>query len=144
MIVRHADAVWEGDLKSGRGHMKEHQGGFETEFTFASRTEDGGLTSPEDLVAAAQASCYAMALSNELASNGNVADRVEAHATVNFGPDPAGGFHISEINLVVRAAVPGISEEAFQQAAEATRVGCPISKLFTGTTITLDAQLTGQ
>ena len=143
MTTRHADAVWEGDLQSGIGHMKAHHGGFETQFSFASRFEDGGFTSPEDLVAAAQAGCYAMALSHGLATGGHVPDRVEANATVQFGPDPAGGFHISEIHLVVRATVPGISEEAFQQAAEDTKVGCPISKLFTGTTITLDAKLTG-
>lgn len=143
MTIRHADAVWEGDLRSGNGYMKAHHGGFETQFSFASRFEDGDLTSPEDLVAAAQAGCYAMALSHGLASGGHVPDRVEAHATVMLGPDPAGGFHISEINLVVRAVVPGITEEAFQEAAEATRVGCPISKLFAGTTITLDAQLAG-
>lgn len=141
MTIRHADAVWEGDLRSGNGHMKAHHGGFESPFSFASRFEDGDLTSPEDLVAAAQAGCYAMALSNELASGGHVPARVEAKATVKLGPDPAGGFHISEINLAVHANVPGITEQAFQAAAEATRVGCPISKLFAGTTITVDAHL---
>ena len=133
----------EGDLQSGNGHMKAPHGGFETDYTFASRFQDGNLTSPEDLVAAAQAGCYAMALSHGLSEGGHVPDRVEADATVHFGPDPAGGFHIAEIKLVVRASVPGISEAAFQEAAEATRTGCPISKLFTGTTISVDAQLVG-
>ena len=141
MTIRNADAVWEGDLRSGHGNMKAHHGGFETPFSFASRFEDGDLTSPEDLVAAAQAGCFAMALSHGLASGGHTPTRVEAKATVHFGPDPAGGFHISKIDLVVRASVPGIDNKAFQAAAEETKTGCPISKLFTGAPISLDAQL---
>ncbi len=141
MTTRHADAIWEGDLRSGHGNMKAPRGNFETPFSFASRFEDDDLTSPEDLVAAAQAGCFAMALSHGLTSGGHTPTRVEAKASVHFGPDPAGGFHISEIALVVRATVPGIDNEAFQAAAEETKTGCPISKLFTGTTIKLDAQL---
>ena len=141
MTIRHADAVWEGDLRSGNGTMKAHHGGFETPFSFASRFEDGDLSSPEDLVAAAQAGCYAMALSHALATDGYTPTPVRAAAAVHFGPDPAGGFHISKIALVVHAKVPDITNEAFHAAATATATDCPISKLFKGAPIELDAQL---
>ena len=114
----------------------------EQSFTFisrAERSEDG--YGPEELVAAAHAGCYAMALSNGLASCGHTPERVHASATVHFGPDPAGGLHISRIDLVVKATVPGLGEDTFQEFAAKAKTGCPISKLFAGTTIVLDAAL---
>lgn len=141
MSVNHANASWEGDLKSGNGHIKTDRGSLDTPFTFGSRFEGAPGIGPEDLVAAAISGCFSMALSNELDGRGNTADRVDTRATVTLGPDPAGGFHISSIDLVVRANVPGIDDAAFQDAAEATRTGCPIAKLYTGTTINLDAAL---
>lgn len=139
--VNHADASWQGDLKSGHGHIKTEKGSLDTPFTFSSRFEGAPGVGPEDLVAAAISGCFSMALSNELDGRGTTAKQVDTRASVSFGPDPAGGFHISSIDLVVRADVPGISNDTFQDAAEATRTGCPIAKLYTGTTLNLDAQL---
>ena len=141
MSVNHANASWKGDLKSGNGHIKTERGSLDTPFTFGSRFEGGPGIGPEDLVAAAIAGCFSMALSNELDSRGNTVTHVGTRASVTLGPDPAGGFHISSIDLVVRANVPGIDNDALQEATEATRTGCPIAKLYAGTTINVDAQL---
>ena len=141
MTVRTAQATWQGDLKSGEGSMRTDRGGFETPFTFASRMGDVDNVSPEDLVAAAHAGCFVMALSNGLSSAGHVPRRVHASATVNFGPDPAGGHHIASIDLTVDANVPGLDDATFQAAVEDTRTGCPISKLYAGTTIAVKATL---
>ena len=143
MSQNHANASWEGNLKSGQGKIKTERGSLNTPFTFSSRFEGAPGVGPEDLVAAAIAGCFSMALSNELDGRGTTATRVDTRASVTLAPDPAGGFHISRIDLVVRAEVPDIQEDAFQNAAEATRIGCPIAKLYAGTTINLDAQLLG-
>ncbi len=143
MTERTAEATWQGDLKAGNGTMKTARGRFESPFTFASRFGDVVNISPEDLVAAAHAGCFAMALSHELSSGGHVPERVHASATVNLGPDPAGGFHVASIDITVAADVPGLDEATFQAAVEATRTGCPISKLYAGTTIGVDATLAG-
>ncbi len=143
MSTNNASASWEGDLKSGSGQIKTDRGGIDIPFTFGIRFEGEQGAGPEDLVAAAIAGCFSMALSNELDGRGTTVNHVDTHASVKFGPDPAGGFHISAIDLVVRADVPGADEDGFQSAAEATRTGCPISKLYAGTTINLDAKLVG-
>ncbi len=142
MTVRTAEATWHGDLKSGNGTMKTGRGGFESPFTFASRFEEAVSISPEDLVAAAHAGCFAMALSHVLSSGGHVPSHVHADAVVNLGPDPAGGFHIGSIDLTVTASVPGLDDTAFQSAVKEVRTGCPISKLYAGTVISVDATLT--
>lgn len=141
MTSRTADAAWHGDLKSGNGSIQTQRGDFETPFSFASRFGDVENISPEDLAAAAHAGCFAMALSNELASGGHVPTRVHASATLNLGPDPAGGFHVGTINLTVDAEVPGLDDDVFQAAVETTRTGCPISKLYAGADISVDATL---
>ena len=141
MAVSTSDASWHGDLRSGNGSMRIGPEGRSRPYTFASRFEGGDGASPEELVAAAHAGCYAMALSNDLASNGHTPDTVHATATVHMGPDPAGGVLIASIDLVVRARVPGLTEEVFQSYAQAAKTGCPISKLCAGTSITLDAVL---
>jgi len=121
--------------------MKTDRGGFASPFSFASRFGDEEKVSPEDLVAAAHAGCFAMALSNGLSMGGHVPDHVHAGATVTLGPDPAGGFHISTIHLTVNAKVAGLDDATFQAAVEDTRTGCPISKLYAGTEIIVDATL---
>ena len=141
MTIRTASAQWQGDLKSGNGTIESGRGGLKTPFTFASRFGDEVNISPEDLVAAAHAGCFAMALSHGLSEGGHVPDSVNAHAKVSLGPDPAGGFHIATIHLTVDAQVPGLDDATFQDAVEGTRTGCPISKLFAGTTITVEATL---
>ena len=121
--------------------MKAGSGNFEGAYSFPSRMEDGDGANPEELVAAAHAGCYAMALSHMLASAGHTARSVRAKATVAFGPDPAGGFHIPTIDLVVEADVPGLDDASFQVHANEARDSCPISKLYAGASISLAATL---
>lgn len=141
MTERSAEATWQGDLKSGNGTMQTARGEFSTPFTFASRFGEETDISPEDLVAAAHAGCFAMALSHGLATGGNTPTRVQARATVNLGPDPAGGFHIGTIEIAVEAEVPGIGNDVFQETVRATLTGCPISKLYAGASISVNAML---
>jgi osmotically inducible protein OsmC len=140
---RKASTVWTGDLKSGSGTTvldTSGQGG-QLAVSWPSRTEEpGGQTSPEELIAAAHASCYSMALSNTLAQGGNPPERLDTSAVVTF--DLAGGPHISRVALTVRGTVPGLEPEEFMKAAEAAKDGCPVSKALAGNVeITLDASL---
>jgi osmotically inducible protein OsmC len=137
-----ANAVWEGDLAHGGGRVAPASGAFEEqEVTWASRTSrSAGKTSPEELIAAAHASCFAMAFSNALAQAGHAPERLEVSATATF--DTEGGPRISTMALVARGRVPGIEESAFQEAANAAKEGCPVSGALKGNVdITLDATL---
>lgn len=141
---RTANVTWHGSLIEGSGTIDSvGSGAFgPLDVTWASRTEDSaGLTSPEELIAAAHSSCYSMALSNELTQAGGTVNSLVTQADVTLGPDPAGGVRISGIKLTVRGQVSGLDDDAFRTAAEAAKVGCPVSKALTGTTITLDAAL---
>ena len=143
MPVRTSEAVWHGDLPSGSGTMKVGDGVYEGAYSFPSRFEDGDGTNPEELAAAAHAGCYSMALSHVLATAGHTPTRVHTTARVHLGPDPDGGFHIPQIELHTEAEVPGLDDAGFQAHAEDAKNGCPISKLYAGTTITLNARLVG-
>lgn len=138
MSTRNASAVWEGDLKSGKGTMK--MAAWEGPYSFASRFEEGAGTNPEELAAAAHAGCFSMAFANELSKAGFVPVRVATTAKVHLEKGE-GGFAISKIDLVCEAKVSGIDNVKFQEIAEAAKKGCPISKLFTGAQINLDAKL---
>ncbi|MEO8587487.1 MAG: OsmC family protein [Acidobacteriota bacterium] len=140
MPARTASAVWEGDLKSGKGLMRFGSGAFEGQFSFASRFEEGTGTNPEELAGAAHAGCFSMAFSNELAKAGFVPTRVATTAKVHLEKGE-GGFAISHIDLDCQANVPGIDNAKFQEVAAAAKKGCPISKLFTGAEINLTAKL---
>ena len=140
MPVRTASAVWQGDLKSGKGTMRLGSGAFEGQFSFSSRFEEGTGTNPEELAGAAHAGCFSMAFSNELSNAGFVPARVATTAKVNLEKGE-GGFAISRIDLVCEAKVSGIDNVKFQEIAAAAKKGCPISKLFTGAQINLDAKL---
>jgi osmotically inducible protein OsmC len=111
--------------------------------SFPKRAADdaGGFTSPEELIAAAHSSCFAMALSNEVAQAGGTPQALDVQADVSLGPDPAGGFKLTGIKLTVRGEVDGINAEQFAAAAQAAKEGCPVSKALTGVDITLDAAL---
>jgi len=135
-LERTASAVWEGDLKSGNGQLQTETGNVSGSYTFASRFEDGTGTNPEELIAAAHAACYAMALSNELDKAGHTATKVEASAVVTLD-----GGAITRSALSCTATVPGIEQSTFDEIAEAAKQGCPVSKLYTGAEITLDATL---
>jgi osmotically inducible protein OsmC len=140
MPTRNAEAVWEGDLKSGKGTMKLGSGAYQGQYSFASRFEQGTGTNPEELIAAAHAGCFSMALSHGLAQAGHPPRRVHTTAKVHLEKTDA-GFAIPRIELVTEADVPGIDEAAFRKQAEAAKQGCPVSKLLKGAEITLNAKL---
>lgn len=124
-----ASAVWKGDLKGGSGAISAPSGVLSgAEYTFATRFEGRAGTNPEELVAAAHAGCYSMALSHGLASGGHTPDSVSTTATVSL-ESVEGGFAVTKIHLECAARVPGISQAAFAEKANEAKAGCPISKL---------------
>ncbi|HXF97647.1 MAG TPA: OsmC family protein [Gaiellaceae bacterium] len=141
MTERTASVTWQGSLLEGGGRI-EHVGSGAfgpLDVTWAARAEEpGGLTSPEELIAAAHAACFSMALSHGLAQAGSPPERLETSATVTFVP----GTGITKVALRVRGSVPGLDEAAFREHAEKAKEGCPVSKALAGVPeITLDAAL---
>ncbi|TAK07107.1 MAG: OsmC family peroxiredoxin [Candidatus Manganitrophaceae bacterium] len=140
MAVRTSEATWEGNLKEGKGKMKVGAGAYEGPFSFASRFESGGGTNPEELIAAAHAGCFSMALSAGLGKNGFNPTRVHTVAKAHL--EKVGeGFKITRIELNSEAQVPGIDKAKFNEIAEATKKGCPVSQALAGTEIILNAKL---
>jgi lipoyl-dependent peroxiredoxin len=143
-IERKARATWEGDLKGGSGQfdLESSHAVSGEEVTFASRFEQpGGKTSPEELIAAAHATCLSMALANGLAQDGHAPAKLETDAEVKLDQTD-GGFAITSIHLSVRGQVDGLDEEGFRQAAEQAKEACPVSKALASVPeITLDATL---
>jgi lipoyl-dependent peroxiredoxin len=140
MPTRKAHARWEGTLKEGKGQVDFGNGAFTGPYSFTSRFENGTGTNPEELLGAAHASCFAMALSLILGKAGLKPDYIDALAQVTVSPQD-GGFRITESHLVCEARVPGIDAAAFMQHANAAKSGCPVSQALAGTKITLDAKL---
>ena len=142
-ISRHATAHWSGDLKSGGGSISTPQSGLMagTAYGFNTRFGDKKGTSPEELIAAAHAGCYSMALSNALAEAGHVADAVDTRAEVDLSME--GGPNLSAIRLITKAKVPGIDKAKFMAIAEDAKVNCPVSKALSAVPISLDAELLG-
>jgi osmotically inducible protein OsmC len=140
MPTRKAHARWEGSLKEGRGQVDFGNGLFKGAYSFASRFADGKGTNPEELLGAAHASCFAMALSLMLDKAGFTPDYVDATAQVTVSPHD-GGFRISKSHLVCEAKVPRIEDAQFKQHAAAAKSGCPVSQALAGTEITLEATL---
>lgn len=142
--VRQATTTWNGDLMSGSGTINGKSGALDAlGVTWAARTESSdGKTSPEELVAAAHSSCYAMAFSNTLAQEGHTPESLEVTASVTFDTQAEGGARVTKSELKVVGRVPGISEEQFKEIAKKGEQGCPISNLIRqGAEITLDASL---
>lgn len=140
MAMRQSDAEWRGDLKSGSGTMRLGSGAFEGAYSFPSRFENGQGTNPEELIAAAHAGCFSMALSAGLAQAGHPPTRV--HTTAKVHLEKAGtGFAISRIELECEAEIPGIDDAAFQEQAAGAKANCPVSKALAGTQISLTARL---
>jgi len=137
--TRHATTHWEGSLMEGSGQVTLQSSGLGTyDVTWASRAnEPEERTSPEELIAAAHSSCFSMALSHALAQAGNPPDALDTAADVTFQP----GEGITGIHLTVRGTVPGLSAEAFAEAAETAKSNCPVSKALAATTVTLEATL---
>jgi osmotically inducible protein OsmC len=140
MAVRNAAAVWEGDLRQGKGSMKLGSGAYEGPFSFASRFEEGAGTNPEELIGAAHAGCYSMALSASLGNAGFTPTRIHTQSRVHLGKVD-GKSRIVLIELETEAEVPGISQEKFIELAEATKTGCPVSAALAAVEIKLTATL---
>ncbi|WP_298459107.1 OsmC family peroxiredoxin [uncultured Cellulomonas sp.] len=144
MPTRTARTAWNGTLNEGGGQVELTSSGVGTyDVSFPKRTADdaGGTTSPEELIAAAHSSCFAMQLSAVIAEAGGTPISLEVTDDVTLAPDPAGGFRISEVTVVVRGEVDGLDADGFVQAAQTAKETCPVSKALAGTTITLDAAL---
>lgn len=140
MAARKADAVWEGGLKDGHGKMSLGSGAFSGAYSFNSRFAEGTGTNPEELIAAAHAGCFSMALSAGLERAGHPARRVATTANVHLEMAD-GGPRISRIDLHTEGEVPGIDDATFQQQAHQAKEGCPVSKALAGTRIELTARL---
>jgi osmotically inducible protein OsmC len=144
MPTRTARTAWNGTLNEGGGQVEltsSKVGTYDVSFPKRAAEDAGGTTSPEELIAAAHSSCFAMQLSAVIAEAGGTPEALEVTADVSLGPDSAGGFRITGIALKVRGEVSGLDEAGFLAAAENAKATCPVSKALTGTEITLDAAL---
>ncbi len=140
MIERTSQATWKGNLKQGSGTLRLQSGLYEGPYTFATRFESAKGTNPEELISAAHAACYSMALSHMLSEGGHVPDYVRTEAKVVLDRVES-GFRITGITLNVVAKVPGIDEAGFMALAQKAKVGCPVSQALAATNITLAARL---
>lgn len=144
MPTRTARTAWNGDLQTGSGQVEltsSKVGTYDVSWPKRAADDADGATSPEELVAAAHAACYAMSLSAGIARAGGTPISLDVQADVTIGPDPEGGFKLTGIKLTARGEVDGMDDAAFQEAAEAAKKGCPISKALAAVDITLDAAL---
>jgi osmotically inducible protein OsmC len=141
---RHASAVWHGGISDGHGHIMVQSGALnDTPYSFKSRFQDesGRLgTNPEELIAAAHAGCFAMALSHTLGGAGFTPEELDARADVSIEPKN-GGFAITKSRLTLQARIPGIDQAKFKELAEQAKANCPVSKALAGIEISLDAKL---
>lgn len=129
-MQRKASAIWQGGLKDGKGTLSTESGTMkQTQYSFRTRFENGPGTNPEELLAAAHAGCFAMALSNELGNAGMTPNKLEATATITL-EQVAGGFSITKSHIDLVADIPGADQAKFDAAVKAAEKGCPVSKLF--------------
>src|SRR3954471_813759 len=143
MPTRTARTAWNGGLQDGSGQVELSSSGagtFEVNFPKRAADDAGGTTSPEELIAAAHSACFAMSLSNEIGKAGGTPQALDVSADVTLGQKD-GGLAITRIALTVRAEVEGLDADAFQQAAQTAKAGCPVSKALAAVDITLDAAL---
>ncbi|ROR90214.1 OsmC family protein [Nocardioides aurantiacus] len=147
MPTRTARTAWNGSLQEGSGQVElssSQVGTYDVSFPKRAADEAGGTTSPEELIAAAHSSCYAMQLSALIAEAGGTPQSLDVTAAVSLGPDEAdGGFRLTGIKLTVVGEVEGLDAAGFEKAAQDAKAGCPVSKALTGVEITLDASLEG-
>ncbi len=140
MIVRNAATQWTGNLKEGHGHLELGSGAYDGPYSFRSRFGDGKEVNPEELLGAAHAGCFSMALAAGLSAAGHTPGKIETTAKVRL-EQTGGSFTITLIELETKAEVPGLDDAAFQKVAEETKHGCPVSKALAATKITLKATL---
>ena len=139
-MIRNASAEWNGGIRDGKGKISTDSGVLsDTQYSFSTRFEDGIGTNPEELIAAAHAGCFSMALSGQLGQAGLTAESIKTKASVKLDK-VEGGFAITSVHLEVRARIPGADEAAFITAANNAKAGCPVSKVLNAE-ITMDAQL---
>jgi osmotically inducible protein OsmC len=139
-MKRKGSAVWKGGLKDGKGTVSTQSGALaETQYSFSTRFEDGVGTNPEELIAAAHAGCFSMALSGQLGAAGMTAESINTTATVSLEKTDA-GFTITAVHLDVTAKIPGAEQAAFETATNNAKAGCPVSRLLNAT-ITMEARL---
>ena len=139
MPVKTADAVWNGSLMQGTGTLKTGSGVVNAPYNWKARAENGPGTNPEELIAAAHAGCFSMALSHILSEGGHAPTKISTKVQVSF--DKVGdGFAITKIHLTTEGQVPGIDEAAFKKATEMAKAGCPVSKALASVPITLEAK----
>ncbi len=144
MPARTARTAWNGGLQDGSGQVElssSQAGTYDVSFPKRAADEAGGTTSPEELIAAAHSSCFAMQLSAVIAEAGGTPQSLEVTADVSLGEDPAGGFRLTGIALKVVGEVEGLDAAGFEKAAQDAKATCPVSKALTGVEITLDASL---
>jgi osmotically inducible protein OsmC len=142
-MIRTSKAQWNGSLKDGKGTVSLGSGAYEGQYSFSSRFESGTGTNPEELIAAAHAGCFSMALSAQLGKAGFTPTRISSDAKVHL--EKVGeGFSITKIELVTQGVVPGIDEATFLEHAEGAKKGCPVSRALGAVEITLDAKLVEQ
>jgi osmotically inducible protein OsmC len=140
-MIKKASAVWKGSLKEGQGEISTETGVLKSApYGFKARFEDGPGTNPEELIGAAHAGCFSMALSMILGEAGLTADRIETQAAVTLDK-LSDGFAITKVHLTLEATVPGATDAQFLELANKAKAGCPVSKVLTGAEITLDAKL---
>ena len=143
MATRTGNAEWKGNLQEGEGTVASESGAVDASYSFSRFGDEatGPQTNPEELIAAAHASCFSMALSHELSEAGNVPDSIRTTAKVDVRPQPAGGFAIIRSALETEGRVPGIDADEFQRFAEGAKAGCPVSKALGAIEIELEARL---
>jgi osmotically inducible protein OsmC len=144
MPTRTARTAWNGTLQEGSGQVElssSKVGTYQVSFPKRAADDADGTTSPEELIAAAHSSCYAMQLSALIGQAGGTPNSLEVTAKVSLGPDPAGGFRLTGIALEVHGEVEGLDAAGFEAAAQQAKQGCPVSKALTGVPITLEASL---
>lgn len=140
MPTRNASATWNGTLKEGNGSFKGSSGAIQGSYSFGTRFENNPGTNPEELIAAAHAACFSMALSAGLGKNGFNPQKVSTTAAVNIDKVET-GFKITKIKLTTEASVPGIDNAKFQEIANGTKTGCPVSGALSAVPIELEAKL---
>jgi lipoyl-dependent peroxiredoxin len=140
MPTRSAHAEWNGSLPEGTGRMEFGSGAFEGPYSFKSRMEEGPGTNPEELIGAAHAGCFSMALSGVLGGEGHEPESIKTDAKVRFDKEGE-GWAIKSVALTTRARVPGMDDDAFRKAAEVAKENCPVSQALGGVEISLDAAL---
>jgi osmotically inducible protein OsmC len=141
-MIRHAEAQWNGSLKDGKGHVKTETGTLDSDYSFQSRFEGGGLTNPEELLGASHAGCFSMALAAALTIAGHPPTSIQTKAAVHLNKLDT-GFAITKIELETVGAVPGIDAAAFEKFANDAKANCPISKALSAVEIHLKVEFKG-